>query len=134
MLAQTLHFPPYPHSLLEKLQQLSPFPSSLQPWLRGASSVPRLHFLCRAQVPHCPSCCCLFSGHAGAAPSLSPFPATGLLHLCFHFPLLFSTTFAFCREGTVPFWPRSFSFLPWCLPPCSCPCFFLFFCRRSSVL
>lgn len=62
----------------------------------------------------------------------------GALHLCPPFPnvflsLLFSDAFAFCREGAMPFWPRSLSFLPWCLPPCSRPCFFSLFYSMLSL-
>lgn len=77
LLAPKPLFLPSPRSLLEKLQQLPPFPSSPQLLLPGASSPPGSRFLCRARVPHR----CLFPGRAGAAPSLSLFPAMGL---CIH--------------------------------------------------
>lgn len=123
VLAPNLHFLPSLCSLLEKLWQLPPFPSSPQLLLPAPSSPPSLCFLCRNQIPHCPNCCCLFPCYAGGALSLSPsyralcfcspFPNVHLFHL-------FPSAFAFCRESVMCLCPRSFFSLPLCLPLCSC--------------
>lgn len=127
-------FSPFPAGETVAVPSLSFLPSALAV---GASSLPGLHFLCRAQVPHSPSCCCPFPGLARAACPCLPLQLQAL-HLCFPFAnvflcLLFSGAFAFSREGAMPFQPSSFSFLPWCLPWCSCPCFFQLFYSRSSL-
>lgn len=139
MLAPKLHFLPSPCSLLEKLWQLPPFPSSPQLLLLAASSPPSLCFLCRNQIPHYPNCCCLFPRQAGGALSLSPFLAMGLC--IYALASLISISFI-CFQVLLPFKGRV---LCVCGPGAasSCLCVFLYahaykffplFCSRLSLL
>lgn len=138
MLAPKLHFLPSLCSLLEKLWQLPPFPSSPQLLPPAASSPPSLCFLCRNQIPHCPNCCYLFPCHAGGALTLSPFPATELY--IFALPSIMSISFT-CFQMLLPFAGRVLRVsAPGASSPCLCvfpytdACkFFPLFCSRLSL-
>lgn len=121
--APKLRFLPSPHSLLEKLWQFPPFPSSPQLLLGVPPACP----VCVSSAEpksHIPPVAAVHSQALQEQPVPVSLCSYRALHLCSSFPnvflcLLFSGAFAFSREGAMLFQPSSFSFLPWCLPWCS---------------